>query len=1372
MGVAIFNRSKRSTPPPMPRGDLLLESPPEIPPPAPSRGFKAVLQFLPMVAGAGAMSMMMMSGAMGGAGGTGILRGVMGAMMGISMIGMMLTQTGRQNDDQAQELDANRRDYFRYLGQTRRKMRQAADAQRKAVAWRHPAPDTLWSIVGGRRMWERRADADDFASVRISVGPQQFAQRITPPESKPVEDLEPLTTGALRRFIRTHRTVPSVPLALSLKGFRHVMLIGDNDAGRGLAYAMACQAAAWHAPNDLRILVCASAQQRDKWEWAKWLPHLQHPIRRDGAGPVRMFATDPQDMAQLMDGAAAEMDGTTASHIILFVDGVDGINADALSTPNTTVTTIEVSNLRERPRRLDPGLAVLEVDEESIVLHRRQSSGQLARTPLGKPDSVPMVYAEMLSRGLAPYKLPVVSAGDDDAVEGEEEVVFEPPKDYPAMLGTGDPLTLDVRQTWRLRPLHQRLRIPFGTGEDGRPVELDIKESALGGMGPHGLCIGATGSGKSEFLRTLVLGLAMTHSSEQLNYVLVDFKGGATFLGLDSLPHTSAVITNLEGELTLVDRMQDAIAGEMERRMEVLRAAGNFKNREDYDEARRNGQDLPPMPSLFVVVDEFSELLAARPEFIELFIQIGRIGRSIGVHLLLASQRLEEGKLRGLDTFLSYRIALRTFSPSESRVVIGVPDAYELPTPPGNGYLKFDTVSMVRFKAAYVSGPWHGSTSSPTEGDEPDFADPTSLEPGKKTWVPPVLEFGTEFVPAVLPPEPELAAPRDEDPDDVRPEPAEVEVEVERDDGGEDDEEETLLSIAVGRMVGQGWPAHQVWLPPLDDPPTMDQLVRSELVVHPKRGLTTADERLHGRLTGPVALVDRPRQQRRDPMWLDYAGSGGNVAIVGGPQAGKSTGLRAAITGLSLLHTPEEVGFYCLDFGGGTLMGMRNLPHMGSVASRLEVDRVRRTVAELSSLLQQREMAFAQLGIDGMASYRRGRREGTIEKDRFPTDVFLVVDNWMTLRQEFESQEGPITNLAARGLGFGIHVMGSANKWSEFRVAIRDLLQSRVELKLGDPFESEIDRKVAALVPAGRPGRGLSNDKLHMLTGLPRIDGVEDAETLSDGVKDMCKRMTEAWPGKKAAEVRMLPDNLPFGALPKISHDGQNRSIPWAIDELELAPVEFDPTVDPTLAIFGGPESGKSTILRTLLNGIVTRYTPDEAKIVLLDYRRALLGAVETDHMLGYAASSAAGTKLAQDAAASMKKRLPGSDVTQQQLRDRSWWKGPELFVVVDDYELVATTTGNAMQPFGELVSQARDIGLHIIIARAFGGAGRSTFSDPVVTRMKDAVNPALLMSGNKDEGPLWRDEKGQPLPTGRGVLVTRAGKVLVQAANLPPKES
>lgn len=298
-------------------------------------------------------------------------------------------------------------------------------------------------------------------------------------------------------------------------------------------------------------------------------------------------------------------------------------------------------------------------------------------------------------------------------------------------------------------------------------------------MGLHGLVIGATGSGKSELLRTLVLGLALTHSSETLNFVLIDFKGGATFASLDVLPHTSAVITNLEDELILVDRMKDAVHGELVRRQEALRSGGNFASLKDYERAREQGAPLEPMPSLFVVVDEFSELLSAKPDFIDLFVMIGRLGRSLGVHLLLASQRLEEGKLRGLDTHLSYRVGLRTFSSMESRVVLGVPDAYELPSAPGNGYLKEATEGLLRFKAAYVSGAY-----TKTAAVGPD---------------------GSVAARQVLPYQVDYLAPREElagQPTDEQPKPAEP-----------SGPSETMLHILVGRLEGAGMPARKVWLP-------------------------------------------------------------------------------------------------------------------------------------------------------------------------------------------------------------------------------------------------------------------------------------------------------------------------------------------------------------------------------------------------------------------------------------------------------------------------------------------------------------------------------------------------------------------------------
>jgi len=189
----------------------------------------------------------------------------------------------------------------------------------------------------------------------------------------------------------------------------------------------------------------------------------------------------------------------------------------------------------------------------------------------------------------------------------------------------------------------------------------------------------------------------LTHSPEVLNFVLIDFKGGATFTKLDVLPHTSAVITNLEDELPLVDRMSDAINGELIRRQELLRKAGQYASQRDYEKARAAGAPLAPLPSLLIICDEFSELLTAKPDFIDMFVQIGRVGRSLGVQPAAGLAALGGGAAcAGWTPTCPTGLGLRTFSAVESRIVLGDNAAFELPRSPGHGYLRFGTEPLRR----------------------------------------------------------------------------------------------------------------------------------------------------------------------------------------------------------------------------------------------------------------------------------------------------------------------------------------------------------------------------------------------------------------------------------------------------------------------------------------------------------------------------------------------------------------------------------------------------------------------------------------------------------------------------------------------------
>jgi type VII secretion protein EccCa len=262
-----------------------------------------------------------------------------------------------------------------------------------------------------------------------------------------------------------------------------------------------------------------------------------------------------------------------------------------------------------------------------------------------------------------------------------------------------------------------RLRIPFGHElKTGEVMHLDIKEGAEFGAGPHGMLIGTTGSGKSEFLRTLILSLAATHHPDQINLLLTDFKGGSTFLGMEKLPHTAAVVTNMEEEAELVSRMGEVLTGELDRRQSILRqagmqvgAAGALSGVAEYEKHRERGADLPPLPTLFVVVDEFAELLQNHPDFIQLFDRICRVGRSLRVHLLLATQSLNTGGTRidKLEPNLTYRIALRTTSSAESKAVIGTPEAqYISNKESGVGFLRVGMEDPVKFQSVYTGNPY------------------------------------------------------------------------------------------------------------------------------------------------------------------------------------------------------------------------------------------------------------------------------------------------------------------------------------------------------------------------------------------------------------------------------------------------------------------------------------------------------------------------------------------------------------------------------------------------------------------------------------------------------------------------------------------
>jgi S-DNA-T family DNA segregation ATPase FtsK/SpoIIIE len=879
------------------------------------------------------------------------------------------------------------------------------------------------------------------------------------------------------------------------------------------------------------------------------------------------------------------------------------------------------------------------------------------------------------------------------------------------LLGIPDVGALDVDALWRPRPLQERLRVPAGLTSLGQPMAMDLKEAAVGGAGPHGLVIGTSGSGKSEMLRTLVTALAITHPPDVLAFVFIDFKGGAAFAGLSQLPHVAGMITNLQDDLSLIDRMQAAITGERNRRQEWLRRAGNVDKLSEYQRKREQGDDLEPLPYLLLVVDEFGELLTARPDFVNLFAMIGRVGRSLGMHLLFSSQQFEEGRLRGLEDNLGYRVALRTASPMASRTVLGVPDAFDLPKEPGWGYFKFGPADIVRFRAALVSQPY-GSPPPDQAGDAP-----------------------------------------------------------------------TTLDVAVAQLRDRAEPVHQIWLPPLEVGTTLDRVL-GEIRRTPDRGAAAIGSAGGGQLRAPVGLMDKPAEQKQDLMTVDLTG---HLLVVGASQTGKSTLLRTLLASAALTHTPREAQFYCIDYSGGALRTVAGLPHVGGVCGRDDPERVRRTVEEVAALVPKRERLFQELGMDSSQVMRARRDRGELPEEM--ADVFLVIDNWVALRQEFAELEDVIRDvIAARGPGYGIHLVLTASRWLEVRDALRSAIGGRLELRLTDPAESAIDTRAAKSLSESSKqyerrveeqrqlngitprfeklyGRGITAGGLHFQAALPRIDGRAEILDLQQGFEALVNAVGAAWRGPEAPPIRVLPRAIALRHLPH--EEPRPPGVPVALSEQDLGTVYLDLVGgDPHFMAFGDVESGKTTFLRTFLTGLLERSTPDEAQVLLVDYRRSLVGLVPPAHLLAHCSSEAVAKDRLGSVAGSLGRRLAGPEVPVEQLHTRSWWKSrAEVYVVVDDYDLVASPSGGPLQVLYPLLPQSRDLGFHLVIARSSGGVVAS-FNEAVLRRLRELRTPMLLLSGEPQEGTLPGGHRMAPLPPGRGRLIRRReGATFVQVA-------
>ncbi|MGB5952989.1 MAG: type VII secretion protein EccCa, partial [Ornithinimicrobium sp.] len=1101
-----------------------------------------------------------------------------------------------------------------------------------------------------------------------------------------------------------------------------VSVIGERVFCERVARVLISAAATFASPEDLHLAAVVPSASRRSWDWLTWLPHLSDREHPTPSGPRPRLARDAGDLSAALAPVLAQR-AASARRVAQMPRAATGdvmptllILADQHGDPAAEVGSIDhgvsdaamgvstlhlLARVEDEPPTISMRISQSGSSSCAALIERYQRADAVPTEQRVVVDAFSPAQASALARALARVRL---------SPERLEHDHGGPARGIASMIGIDDPIEIDLDRTWTRSSHDDFLRVPIGVDDSGKSVLLDLKESAQSGMGPHGLCVGATGSGKSELLRTVVFGLLSTHSPEDVAMVLVDYKGGATFAPFAQAPHVHGVITNLDDDAVVIERIYASLAGEVRRRQEMLRSA----DMNDITAYRRRREQpgcqeaMPAMPHLLVIIDEFGELLTARPDFIELFLSIGRIGRSIGVHLLLSSQRIEGGKLRGVDTYLSYRLGLRTLSQSESRTVLDTPDAFELPALPGYGYLCVDTSVYTRFRAGYVSGPL------PSTAPE---------EPASTSGVLPVPDYPDDEPPAPTAAQPIQTADRALDGPTLV----------------------TSLMRALATRPGVG-PA--VWSEPLPAIIALDHISAGG-IVHTSDGLRIPHS---AALAVPLGVLDDPARQWQGAWELDFR-SIGNVLITGAPRSGSTTLLRSLAVSIALTHSPQDLVVYGIDALGNNLGALEDLPVMVGLARRLEAERVQRVVDEVHALLREREKLFVRLRAESLAEARDAvahRQSDAVDGGPMLAEVVALIDGFGSLLEEHSDCAEAVADLVRRGPAYGVHVVATVSRWNEIRLNQQTFFDYTIEMRLADPADSRLGRARSAILSAAVPGRALLPSGLFAQVATASLAGSDDRYPDTQQPAEALAATTTAIAGastQRARAMMLLPASLDAADIESSIYPGQ---VGIGIDgsTFDTQHLHFD-GLDRHLLVIGDPGTGRTSLLRQITSTFVASNDPGDVVIAQIDPKRSMQGEIPLDYLGGYATSAPQAARLAEAVAPELARRASGLADTATEFSPPS----PRIVVVVDDYDALTASGDSPLRVLVPYIAMAREINLNVIVVRRTNGAARGVFESTFAV-LRECGATGLMFSGDRSEGQLFGSLRPRGMPVGRALML------------------
>ncbi|GAB2513058.1 FtsK/SpoIIIE domain-containing protein [Nocardiopsis aegyptia] len=990
-----------------------------------------------------------------------------------------------------------------------RDARDALVAEQRRLRDTCPDPAAVLLLATGprSRLWERRQIDEDFTQLRVGTGSIPSQVVLTDPEK---DDHRREVTWDMR----------DVPVSVSVKDNGVVGVAGRGEGAQALERWLVAQLVTLHSPAELQLYLLSMEGDHNRWRWTRYVPHLRGDLPQLSLGRIGIDATTCarriSELLMILESRTrARNDASAEPAIVVVLDGARRIR----SLPGV------VQLLREGP---EAGIYVLCLDAEERLLPE-ECQAVVSITPHGmrlrrtsfdnvedvRADVPSAAWADRLGRALAPVR--DSSVGDSGGNLPRSSRLLD-------VIGLEPPNGEAIAAHWAGGG--RSTVATLGVGLDGA-FSVDIRRD-----GPHALIAGTTGSGKSELLQTLVASLAAVNRPESMSFVLIDYKGGSAFKDCVALPHTVGMVTDLDTHL--VGRALVSLGAELHRREHILAKAG-AKDIEDYLELLDRDPRMPQMPRLMLVIDEFASMARELPDFVKGLVNIAQRGRSLGIHLVLATQRPGGVVTNDIRANTNLRIALRMTDESESRDVIDAAESAHIAIDtPGRAYARLGHASLLPFQSGRVGGRRIVAAA--------DASDPVAH----------AVKWSDLALPA-----PTAAAGQQE--------------------GGDVEVTDLTALVEAIREATERVGARRQPSPWLEALPT--GLTLSELL----GGRPPAVE--PGRVRPvPVGLIDVPSQQRQYPYTFDLAKTG-HLHVMGSGRTGRSQTLRTIAASLALGHHPGDVHMYGLDCGNGALLPMERLPHCGAVAQRTQGDRVVRLLGLLGEELDRRQKLLAAHGCADLEELR-----AKVAPAERPAHIVLFIDRVDAFEQAFgEYNYGAlvedVTTLMRDGAGVGVHVVATGDRIltrTKYSSTTEDLLVLRCN-DPGDYSSAGLQaRSLPEEIPDGRAFRASDHLEVQIALLTKNLQGAAQGAEVGR-IADFVSRRPQPEGMPRPFRVDVLPDQLAYADMGRY-RTGRPRPLHAlvGVGGNELDAVYADLSRVPTFLVSGPPQSGRSSMLTTM----------------------------------------------------------------------------------------------------------------------------------------------------------------------------------------------